>query len=223
MPQQAEVILDVPVAAAHPAEVNALRDVGALFYERGWSVGTSSNYSIRVNEKPLRLVSTASGKDKRALQPADFVVLDENARLVAGPSGAKASAEALLHVAAYELPGVGAVLHTHSVWATLLSDLYFKDGALVIEDYEMLKGLSGVSTHQHRERVEIFDNTQDIAPLASEVRARFAQNSMIRHGYLIRNHGLYTWGRDLAEARRHVEIFEFLFEVLGRKLSLKAN
>jgi methylthioribulose-1-phosphate dehydratase len=37
------------------------------------------------------------------------------------------------------------------------------------------------------------------------------------HGFLIRSHGLYTWGRDLAEANRQLEILEFLLEVTARK------
>ena len=117
----------------------------------------------------------------------------------------------------------GAVLHTHSVWATVLSDLYFQHGSLPIEGYEMLKGLSGIRTHEHRFELAIFENTQDIPALAAELRERVAgQAPGLTHGFLLRRHGLYTWGRDLAEARRHVEILEFLFEVLARRLQLLA-
>ena len=201
-------------------EVRALQDVGALFYSRGWSVGTSSNYSVALGRDPLRLLITASGKDKRSLTPADFLIVDETGA-PAETTDAKPSAETLLHVVAAKQAGVGAVLHTHSVWVTLLSDHFFSDGGLAIEGYEMLKGLSGITTHEHREWVPIFDNTQDIPALAEKVSARFADpKSPPMHGYLIRNHGLYTWGKDLAEARRHIEIFEFLFEVIARKLRL---
>lgn len=201
-------------------EVRALQDIGALFYARGWSVGTSSNYSVVLGRDPLRLLLTASGKDKRNLSSTDFLIVDESGA-AAETTDAKPSAEALLHVVAANQPGVDAVLHTHSVWATLLSDHFFRDGGLAIEGYEMLKGLSGITTHEHREWVPIFENTQDIPSLAEKVKARFADPKSPRaRGYLIRNHGLYTWGRDLAEARRHIEIFEFLFEVVARKLRL---
>jgi methylthioribulose-1-phosphate dehydratase len=212
-------------AAELPArpEVRALQEVGALFYERGWSVGTSSNYSVVLNREPVRLLITASGKDKRRLGAGDFVVVDEAGRPV-DAAQPRPSAETLLHVAAAQQPGVGAVLHTHSVWGTLLSDLYFRHGGLELEGYEMLKGLAGVASHEHRQWVEIFDNTQDIAALARRVRQRFADaDRPLRHGFLIRRHGLYTWGRDLDEARRHVEIFEFLFEVVGRTLGLSGQ
>ena len=198
------------------AAAAALQDVGALFYSRGWSVGTSSNYSVVLNRDPLKLLLTASGKDKRSLTREDFLIVDENGE-AAEATKMKPSAETLLHVVAARQPGVGAVLHTHSVWATMLSDIHFSEGGLKIEGYEMLKGLAGITTHETRYWLDIFENTQDIAALARQVRAKFADpKTPLRHGYLIRRHGLYTWGKDLAEARRHVEIFEFLLEVVGR-------
>lgn len=209
----------VPFAGLETA-IDALRETGASFYQRGWSVGTSSNYSIVVQRDPLELLITASGKDKGRLRREDFVRVDHTGRPVSDGQP-KSSAETLLHVVAAEELGVGAVLHTHSVWGTLLSEHYFVDGGFWIEGYEMLKGLDGVSTHEHREWVEIFDNTQDIAALAERVRPRLSDNRRpVVHGYLIRRHGLYTWGRDLAEARRHIEIFEFLFECVARSLVL---
>lgn len=198
----------------------ALRDVGRRFYGRGWSVGTSSNYSLVLGYDPLRLLVTASGKDKGALEPQDFVVVDDAGRPVDGET-AKPSAETMLHCVLAAGGDVGAVLHTHSVWGTLLSDYFAAEGEVVIEGYEMLKGLSGVATHEHRQSVEIFENTQDIPALAEQVLQRLQDAERpLMHGFLIRNHGLYAWGADLFEARRHIEIFEFLFEVLGRKLAL---
>jgi methylthioribulose-1-phosphate dehydratase len=115
-------------------------------------------------------------------------------------------------------PGVGAVLHTHSVWATLLSDEHAAAGGFAIEGYEMLKGLAGVGTHEVCLWVPVFPNTQDIAALAGDVERHLdAPGQLGPHGFLIQRHGLYAWGRDLDEARRHVEAFEFLFEVVGRK------
>jgi methylthioribulose-1-phosphate dehydratase len=198
------------------ATAASLQDIGALFYSRGWSVGTSSNYSVVLGRDPLKLLLTASGKDKRSLARDDFLIVDEHGR-AAEATALKPSAETMLHVVAAQQPGVGAVLHTHSVWATMLSDIHFKAGGLEIEGYEMLKGLAGIATHETRYWLDIFDNTQDIAALAKQVSAKFADaKTPLRHGYLIRKHGLYTWGKDLAEARRHVEIFEFLLEVIAR-------
>jgi methylthioribulose-1-phosphate dehydratase len=218
---------DVKVDAA--PHVEALRQIGRQFYERGWSVGTSSNYSVVLSREPWRLLITASGKDKGCLQPHDFVLVNEAGQAaepqrLGAESAARPSAETLLHVVAAQSLGVGAVLHTHSVWATALSELYFPEGGIAFEGYEMLKGLEGIKTHESCQRLAIFENTQDIASLAGEVRRRLVQgDASLRYGFLLRRHGLYTWGRDVDEARRHVEIWEFLLETLGRTLSLRGS
>ena len=200
----------------------ALSDVGRLFYDKGWSYGTSSNYSVVHARDPLRILISASGRDKGRLGADDFTLVDEDGAAVTSALP-RPSAETLLHVAAARHAGAGAVLHTHSIWGTLLSELYSTQGGFALEGYEMLKGLDGIVTHQTRKWVEVFENTQQIPDLAAAVAARLiAARDPLKHGFLIRGHGLYAWGRDLDEARRHVEVFEFLFEVLGRKLSLRA-
>jgi methylthioribulose-1-phosphate dehydratase len=101
------------------------------------------------------------------------------------------------------------------VWSTLLSDIHGERGGFWIEGYEMLKGLQGVTTHAHREWVPIVENSQDCGALAGSM-AEILRQQPATHGILLRRHGLYTWGADLEEARRHVEIMEFLLEVVGR-------
>jgi methylthioribulose-1-phosphate dehydratase len=99
----------------------------------------------------------------------------------------------------------------------LLSERFAgQGGGLAISGYEMLKGLEGVKTHEHREWIPIFANAQDVRALAEKVSDELKRESEA-HGFLLSGHGLYTWGVDVAQARRHVEIFEFLFEVLGRQ------
>ena len=206
-------LTDITLDACAP-QVKALRGVAAEFYRRGWSLGTSGNYSMVLPNTPLRLLITASGRDKGRLTERDFVIVDEAARAVSlGPL--RPSAETPLHIMIAHRPGVGAVLHTHSVYATVLSQVHFAEGRVEIADYEMLKGLSGITTHEASVSIEIFDNTQNIQALAAQIAERFADGEL-QYGFLIRGHGLYTWGRDLDEARRHVEILEFLFQVLVR-------
>jgi methylthioribulose-1-phosphate dehydratase len=190
-----------------------LVEIARQCHARGWALGTSGNFSAVVNREPLRLAITPSGVDKGALSVKQIVEVDGHGQVVAG-SG-RPSDEASLHLAIVRARGAGAVLHTHSIWSTILSDTASEDG-LAIEGYEMLKGLDGVGTHQHREWLPILPNTQDWATAVPQVEAVLAQQPKA-HGFLIRRHGLYTWGRDLAEAKRHVEILEFLFEVMGRK------
>ncbi len=205
-------------------QIDALRETGAMLYQRGWSLGTSSNYSVIVNRDPLQLLITASGKDKGRLTRNDFVVVGEDGKPIS-EGQPKSSAETFLHIiAAQQLEDVGCILHTHSVWSTLLSDRHFAEGGLAIDGYEMLKGLERVKTHLHSEWVPIFENTQDIPSLAKEVAAKMqSEPDRIAHGYLIRKHGLYTWGKTVEEARRHIEIFEFLFECMGHKLMLEGT
>lgn len=194
------------------AQIEALREIGRLFYGRGWSLGTSSNYSVVLGRTPLHLLITASGRDKSRLATGDFTIVDGDGQRV-DEASPRPSAETLLHAALAQRPGVEAVLHTHSVAATVLSDAHFGSGALEITGYEMLKGLSGVTTHETRITIPILDNSQDMPMMARTVALKFGPGAP-GHAFLVRGHGLYTWGRDLDEARRHVEILEFLFEVL---------
>ncbi len=201
-------------------QVDALRKVGRIFWKRRWSLGTSSNYSVVVSRDPTQLLITASGKDKGQLARGDFVVVDQHGQPVQ-ENQPKSSAETLLHCVAAENPEVGAVLHTHSVWSTVLSDRFAPQGGIRIEGYEMLKGLAGVTTHEQSTWLPIFENTQDIPSLAEKVRAAMQDpEQRLQHGYIIRRHGIYTWGRDLNEAFRQIEILEFLLECLARSAVL---
>ncbi|MFN0069029.1 MAG: methylthioribulose 1-phosphate dehydratase [Limisphaerales bacterium] len=190
---------------------------GRDFHARGWSLGTSSNYSVVSGREPLRLWITGSGFDKGRLRPEQFVEVDAAGRGL-DEARPRPSAETLLHVVVAQATGAGAVLHTHSVWGTLLSEAHLPGGQLELAGYEMLKGLAGITTHAAAARLAVFPNTQDIPDLAARLERRLAAGDpALRHGFLLAGHGLYTWGRDLAEARRHVEVLEFLLEVTGRK------
>ena len=199
---------------ASPSE--ELAEAGQEFYRRGWVLGTSGNFSALLARKPLRVCVTASGLEKGKLDETNFLELDDDAEILQGFG--KPSAETLIHLTIYRfLPKARSILHTHSVWGTILSDHFFEQGAIQIEGYEMLKGLAGVTTHEHSERVPIVENSQDYVALAHVIENVIRDNPEI-HGIYLRRHGLYTWGETVAEAKRHIEIFEFLFEVLGRQL-----
>jgi len=203
------------------AAAAALAEVAAGFYRRGWMLGTSGNLSAVLSREPVRLAITASGVDKGALLPGQVLPVDGHGRVLEGRPG-RASDETRLHLTLVSKVGAGSVLHTHSVWGTLLSDAHAAAGGFAIEGYEMLKGLSGVRTHEHREWLPVLENTQDYEALAGEIEMTLERHPQC-HGILLRNHGLYAWGRDLAEARRHVEILEFLFEVRGRLTAAPAK
>ena len=192
---------------------DSLSETARGFYSRGWIFGTSGNFSSVLNRDPLQLAITASGLDKGRLTREGIVVIGEDAEPLNGMP--RASAEAALHLAIVGNRNAGAVLHTHSIWSTLLSDRHGNASGFAIEGYEMLKGLNGISTHDHVEWIPIIENSQDCDALAKTVE-RVLTDLPLAHAFLLRRHGLYTWGKDLDEARRHIEILEFLFEVTGR-------
>jgi len=197
-----------------PAVARQLAVIGQRFYARGWALGTSGNFSAVLSHRPLRLAITASAVPKGELSAAHILVCDARGAVIGRRRG-KPSSETLLHVEIARLRQAGAVLHTHSVWSTMLSELYAEAGGLKIEGYEMLKGLKGVTSHTHEEWVPIIENDQDMPRLAravAETLTRFHD----AHAFLLRRHGLYTWGDTLADTERHVEILEFLFEAVGR-------
>ena len=193
--------------------VGPFAEVGREFHRRGWVLGTSGNFSIVTGRDPLQLTITSSGMDKGGLTAEQFIQVDADGGVVGGAG--RPSAETQLHLVIVRLRGAGVVLHTHSVWSTILSDECAGRGGLSIEGYEMLKGLSGVDSHEHREWLPVIENSQDYQALAQAVGEALERHHDA-HGILLRRHGLYTWGRDLAEAKRHVEIIEFLLEVMGR-------
>ena len=188
---------------------------GRRFDHRGWVLGTSGNFSAVIDRDPLRLAITSSGTFKGELGIDQILEMDERGATI-GAVDARASAEALLHLEIVRMRGAGAVLHTHSIWSTLLSERFADARGFFIEGYEMLKGLEGVRTHEHREWLPIVDNDQDMVRLSSVVHGVLEQHPDA-HGVLLRGHGLYTWGADLPQAVRHVEILEFLLEVIGRR------
>ncbi len=181
--------------------------------ERGWTPATSSNFSRRMDERHVAI--TVSGRDKGRLTEADIMVVDVDGRPVA--TDLKSSAETLLHTQLYKrFPHIGCVLHTHSHNQTVASRLYSGMGHVHLEGYELLKAFSGTTTHEVEMDVPVFANTQDMQTLAAQVDALLDRQPL--WGYLIDGHGLYAWGRDMAEARRHLEAFEFL---LGCELDLR--
>ena len=203
-----------------PEAADALIVAGRRFYARGWVLGTSGNFSAVTCRDPLRLSITASSVDKGALDRSHILDIDETCALHGGRGNP--SAETLLHLEIVRRRAAGAVLHTHSVWSTLLSDSHGLDCGLSIEGYEMLKGLDGVRTHAHREWVPIVANDQDMTTLARIVGSTLNAHPDA-HGILLQWHGLYTWGATLADAVRHVEILEFLFETMGRTTAYRSR
>jgi methylthioribulose-1-phosphate dehydratase len=173
---------------------------------KGWTPATSSNFSQRLDNNYCAI--TVSGKHKGRLTPDDIMVVDFQGN---PQDEKKPSAETLLHTSLYaKNPDIGAVLHTHSLNSTLLT-LVTENSSWKLADYELLKAFNGISTHESSIEFPIFANTQDIASLAAEVM-EYLQKKNPCWGYLIKGHGVYTWGKDMAETLRHLEAIEYLIQ-----------
>lgn len=194
-------------------EIDQLCATARNCYARGWVPATSGNFSVRWGS---RIFITPTGLDKGTLTPNDLLEIDLEGRALAGDG--RPSAETSLHTVIYgKRMQAHAILHVHTIWNTLLSGEFLSAGHVAITGYELLKGLTGVATHQHTERVPIIENTQEYASLAEHLTGVLEANPEA-HGVLLSRHGLYTWGKSVAEARRHLEALEFLFEAEGRQL-----
>jgi len=183
-----------------------IADAGRDLAARGWTPATSSNFSVRLDDGHAAI--TISGRDKGNLGTDDVMVVDLHGNAV--DTDARPSAETLLHTQIYaRYADAGAVLHTHSHNQTVASRLWAKAGAVRFEGWELLKAISDTSTHETMITLPVFPNTQDMPALVRQVDA-YIDSGIPLHGYLIDGHGIYTWGRDMTETRRHLEAFEFL-------------
>lgn len=181
-----------------------------FFASKGWCPATSTNHSFRSTQAD-RLVISRSGVDKSLFAETDFVAIDLQGQLLHPAPNLRPSAETELHTMIYtRLPEVGCVLHTHSVLGTWLSRREASKGVLKLEGWEILKGLQGNLTHEMAVEIPIVANSQEMQHIIRGLESHWPKRPF---GFLIAGHGLYSWGRTIAEAKRHIETLEFLFEV----------
>lgn len=203
----------------YPDSADQLIETIHRLARQGWCPATGGNFSTRI-EDDLVMV-TQSGRDKTRLTRDDLMMCDLKGEPT--DSSLQPSAELALHLEIYSLDSsIRTVLHTHSVTSTVLSR-NTPQSDVVFQDFEMQKALSGILTHEFPTHIPIFNNTQDIPALAQEVREAWENDQVRTHGLLVRGHGLYGWGRDMAQAQRHIEALEFLFSCLWQEKLLEAR
>jgi methylthioribulose-1-phosphate dehydratase len=184
----------------------AIAAAGRRLGAQGLTPATGGNFSMRLDRDHLAI--TISGRDKGALSANDIIAVDRHGHAVG--TSARPSAETLLHTHIYTVfAHANAVLHTHSCAQTVASRLYAKDGAIRFSGYELQKAIAGHATHESTIDLPVFPNTQHMPELIEKVDTWLAAGKPL-YGYLIDGHGIYTWGRDMAETERHIEAFEFL-------------
>ena len=189
--------------------VNVLNDIKVKLYNRGWFPATSGNLSYKLHDDPLYFAITSSGKDKGTVTHEDVIFVDKDAKPIE-KTKLKPSAETKIHSQIYQKTDAGCVIHIHTVNNNFVSQVYFEKGYVPLKDMEMIKALD-IWKEDAFVKIPIIQNWFDLDKLAEE--AGKAINPEVP-GLLIRNHGIYAWGRDEFEAKRHIEAFEFMFEYM---------
>ena len=186
-----------------------------FFNQKGWSPATSTNYSVR-SPNPTEYIISRSGVDKSKFTLEDLILINPHGEVLPpfNRPGIKSSAETEIHTHIYQkYPDVKCVLHTHSVLGTVLSQKFVSQKQIRFEGFEIQKGFEGNTTHELESILPIVPNSQVMSDILKNMDHHFVEKPSI-HGFLIAGHGLYTWGKDIATAKRHIETYEFLFECL---------
>lgn len=176
------------------------------YNQKGWSPATSTNYSYRENDQ---IWVTRSGIDKAQITEMDFITVNEHAESIGDFIGIKPSAETQIHCDLYSLlPDTTVILHSHGKYPVLASTRL--EEYIEFEGYEIQKGFHGQQTHENSLQVPILDNHQDMAHFTEVLTKR--KGELAHSCFIIRKHGTYAWGKDLFEAKRHLETLDYLCE-----------
>ena len=187
--------------------VNILNDIKVKLYSRGWFPATSGNLSYKLHDDPLYFAITSSGRDKGTVTHEDVIFVDKEAKPIE-KTKLKPSAETKIHSQIYQKTDAGCIIHIHTVNNNFVSSVFFDERFVPLKDMEMIKALDIWEENAYI-KVPIIENFFDLNKLAQE--AGKAINPSVP-GLLIKNHGIYAWGKDEFEAKRHIEAFEFMFE-----------
>ena len=195
-----------------------MQQLGEIFCQRGWNRATSGSYSVVVRRNPTELIITATRSAKSALRDTDFVLVDSGGKPI-HQEQRNPSSRTNWHCTISENVSVGAVIHTHSIWTSVLASHFLPLGGVLLEGYEILKGLAGVDNPAVPVWLPILSDSSGTLPLAAQVQSALKASRSI-YALIIHQQGLFTWGHDLEEAIRHTEVFEFLCEVIVRQSQL---
>ena len=172
---------------------------------KGWSPATATNYSFK--DEAGTIWVSRSGVDKAQFTANDFITVDSNGCASGDFLEIKPSAETLIHCVVYELfPETKVILHSHSVFPVLISAVLGPQ--ITFEGYEVQKGFDGQTTHEVAVNIPIFDNTQDMTAFKQTLINE--AHRIQHHSFIMRKHGTYAWGKNLFEAKRHLETLDYL-------------
>jgi methylthioribulose-1-phosphate dehydratase len=172
---------------------------------KGWSPATATNYSFQEEDGTIWV--SRSGIDKSQFSANDFMTVDSNGNATGEFAHMKPSAETLIHCVIYTLfPETKVILHSHSIYPILISAVLGHQ--ISFEGYEIQKGFEGQTTHESYIDIPIFENTQDMQTFKAHLME--GANRIQQHAFIIRKHGTYAWGKNILEAKRHLETLDYL-------------
>jgi methylthioribulose-1-phosphate dehydratase len=189
------------------------------YYQRGWVAGTGGGICGPTQDGNIFLAPT--GVHKELVEPQDFFVVSPvDGRVIAAaedPALRPSECNPIFCATARARASLSS-MHSHALNAVLAADLAGDGDHVVIERFEMLKGIRGAS-NEDVHRVPVIDNTLRERDLTAQVEAALADQRFAgTFALLVRNHGAYVWGGDVWETKRHVEVYHFLFDaLLGRR------
>jgi methylthioribulose-1-phosphate dehydratase len=202
------------ISAQDYEEMKKLASLVRIMNSLGHNPATSGNYSLRSKTSPEIALVSESGIDKSKFIEDNFLPLYiENREMHDDykPSGRKSSDETDIHLTIYQITNANCVLHSHMLDSLLFADLFSDNNFATIKNLELLKGFKGIKTHELEINIPIFDNTQDIRNLAETIKPAILSQTN-SYGLLLRGHGVYVWGDSVEEAKRHLEVFEYIFK-----------
>lgn len=200
------------ISAQDYEEMKKLAQLVRIMNLQGHNPATSGNYSLRSKTTPDIALVSESGIDKSKFTEENFLpVFYKTRQLHADYSHRKSSDETDIHLTIYQVTNANCVLHSHMLDALLFADLFAGKPYATISQLELLKGFKGIKTHELDIHIPLFENTQDIAGLAEIIKPSIlAQPNS--YGLLLRGHGIYVWGDSVEEAKRHLEVFQYIFK-----------
>jgi methylthioribulose-1-phosphate dehydratase len=206
------------------SDYHALCDLVILARElnnQGHNSATSGNYSLKTSDNTFQI--SQSGVDKAYLTPSNFLSVDAQGKILdkLEIKGRKPSDEMKVHLGIYAKTDARCIIHAHSFAALVWTETRFnKKKPLQLKGWELLKALRGIKTHEVTVDLAVMDNTQDMDSLAQKLPD--LNKNPHQWCLILRGHGIYVWGETVAEAKRHWQAYQYLFE-LENQLDLHAQ
>ena len=185
------------------------------FYARNWVSGTGGGICGPADGGGLLLAPTGVHKERVGVDDFFTVDIRDGSVLRRPPDETLRPSEcnSIFCLAARER-GARSVVQSHALSAVLAGDLAGDADHVAIRDLEMLKGIRGVGNRDVH-LLPVIRNTQREPELVEQMTRvlddpRFAAAFSI----VVADHGAYIWGDDVMEAKRHTEVYHFLFEAV---------